>query len=212
MAATEQAGGRERILLAARRLFAESGYRGLSMREIADAAGVTKAALYYHFRDKEALFVAVIHAMVQEFGAMAAAAQLGAPTQRAAIEQIVCAIMAQPPEQKALTQLVSQELYQLAEAHRAVLVEEYHRLFLAKLHEVLARGVEAGEFRTLDPVVTTWALLGMLQPFFAPTTMGRASRTQTPEVVVELLRIFFDGIGQQDEYRVAVLAGVRESE
>ena len=47
---------RERILRAARDLYARNGFARVSMREVAIAAGVTKPALYYHFRDKESLF------------------------------------------------------------------------------------------------------------------------------------------------------------
>lgn len=49
--------GRERIIDAAFRKFADLGYSGVSMQQIADAAGVTKATLYHHFQDKEDLFV-----------------------------------------------------------------------------------------------------------------------------------------------------------
>lgn len=41
-------------------LFGEKGYDGTSLRDIAEAAGLTKAALYYHFPDKERLYEAVI--------------------------------------------------------------------------------------------------------------------------------------------------------
>jgi AcrR family transcriptional regulator len=51
------AGGRERILEAAFRLFAESGYSGVSMQRIASEASITKATLYHHFQHKEDLFV-----------------------------------------------------------------------------------------------------------------------------------------------------------
>lgn len=55
-AAAQPVPGRERILTAAYHLFLERGYADVSMQEIADAAGVTKGAPYYHFRDKEELF------------------------------------------------------------------------------------------------------------------------------------------------------------
>src|SRR4051794_18802435 len=48
--------GRARMLQAARTAFVERGFAAASMQEIADEVGVTKASLYYHFRDKEALF------------------------------------------------------------------------------------------------------------------------------------------------------------
>ena len=46
---------REQIVTIAARLFGEKGYDGTSLRDIAEAAGITKAALYYHFPDKERL-------------------------------------------------------------------------------------------------------------------------------------------------------------
>ena len=44
---------RARIQQVALELFAEQGYEGTSLREIAERLGVTKAALYYHFKSKE---------------------------------------------------------------------------------------------------------------------------------------------------------------
>lgn len=44
------------ILSAATGLFAQKGYAGSSIREICQAAGVTKPVLYYHFRSKEHLY------------------------------------------------------------------------------------------------------------------------------------------------------------
>src|ERR1700755_685582 len=44
---------RSRVQKVALELFAEQGYEKTSLREIAERLGVTKAALYYHFRTKE---------------------------------------------------------------------------------------------------------------------------------------------------------------
>jgi AcrR family transcriptional regulator len=48
--------GREAIVKAAVRIFAENGFAGASTREICRAAGVTRPVLYYHFRGKEHLY------------------------------------------------------------------------------------------------------------------------------------------------------------
>src|SRR5262249_46512224 len=50
----------EVLINAAMDLFASYGYRGTSLSRIARAAGVTKGALYWHFSDKEAFFLAVV--------------------------------------------------------------------------------------------------------------------------------------------------------
>jgi AcrR family transcriptional regulator len=51
---------RARIQQIAVELFAEQGYDKTSLREIADQLGVTKAALYYHFKSKEEIVVATV--------------------------------------------------------------------------------------------------------------------------------------------------------
>ncbi|WP_456485534.1 TetR/AcrR family transcriptional regulator [Hydrogenimonas sp.] len=51
---------KEKILLAAAKLFSSQGYDAASLEEIAKDAGVSKAAIYYHFKDKAALYEAVL--------------------------------------------------------------------------------------------------------------------------------------------------------
>jgi TetR/AcrR family transcriptional repressor of mexJK operon len=53
---------RAAILEAAKDLFTERGYAGVSMDAIAQAAGVSKLTVYNHFEDKQALFLAAVKA------------------------------------------------------------------------------------------------------------------------------------------------------
>ena len=53
--------GKQHLLEVAEQLFTEHGYQAVSIRDIAQASGVTNAALYYHFQSKEALFDEVIN-------------------------------------------------------------------------------------------------------------------------------------------------------
>ncbi len=53
--AEDRHGTRGRIQVVALELFAERGYDTTSLREIAERLGVTKAALYYHFKSKEGI-------------------------------------------------------------------------------------------------------------------------------------------------------------
>jgi AcrR family transcriptional regulator len=51
---------KDKIIEESRQLFAEKGYEGTSMSDVAEAVGIKKASLYYFFKNKEILFVAVL--------------------------------------------------------------------------------------------------------------------------------------------------------
>lgn len=57
---SRQSTTRDIILRETATLFARGGYSGVSMRDIATAAGITPAALYHHFRDKSELYRATM--------------------------------------------------------------------------------------------------------------------------------------------------------
>lgn len=60
MAAPVRSPGAQRVLDTALALFTEHGYDGTSLQQIADRLGVTKAAVYYHFRHKDELLAALV--------------------------------------------------------------------------------------------------------------------------------------------------------
>lgn len=61
---------RERIIAAALELFAEHGAAGTSLQMIADALGVTKAAVYHQFRTKEDIVLAVVQPTLLQLQAL----------------------------------------------------------------------------------------------------------------------------------------------
>jgi TetR/AcrR family transcriptional regulator, transcriptional repressor for nem operon len=62
-------GNRERILDAAARLFHQRGFQATSLEEIIAASGVCRSNVYYHFRSKEALGLAVLDWLAQQVAA-----------------------------------------------------------------------------------------------------------------------------------------------
>ena len=55
------------IIDTAENLFAQFGYLGVSMMDIASSLGITKAALYYHFNSKEKIYLEVLDGAFEEF-------------------------------------------------------------------------------------------------------------------------------------------------
>lgn len=68
---------REQLLRSAHRCFREQGYRGTSTEEIARHAGLTKGALYFHFKNKEEILFALLKMMVEDYRAAFNALQYG---------------------------------------------------------------------------------------------------------------------------------------
>lgn len=62
----DAAGTRTRLLEAAIALFGRHSFAGTSLQMIADELGVTKAAIYYHFRSREQLLTAVVEPIYRQ--------------------------------------------------------------------------------------------------------------------------------------------------
>ena len=61
---------RDELLLIAQLAFAERGYAGASMRDIAERAGIRKSSLFHHFESKGALHAAVFDALLTDLGGL----------------------------------------------------------------------------------------------------------------------------------------------
>ncbi|GAB5451058.1 MAG: HTH-type transcriptional regulator RutR [Halioglobus sp.] len=74
---SEQTSTAERILEAAEDLFAEKGYSATSLGEVADRVGIRSPSLYNHFKNKEALYQAVLERLLEDFSAPLAELEKG---------------------------------------------------------------------------------------------------------------------------------------
>ncbi len=186
------AGMRFRILAEAASRFVIHGYNGISMREIAEACGITKAALYYHFKDKEDLILAVLSGYLDEMDALIERCREQSSTARQALALIVQAIFDQPPEQRGIIRLASLEMPNLGTEARQRFAAIYAERFIGKFEAILEQGIAGGEFRLFDVHLVVWTLLGMMYPFFSPGFEREG--LQVDETVKLILSIFFEGI------------------
>jgi AcrR family transcriptional regulator len=82
---------RSQLLEVAGRLFAEQGYHGLSMEQLADAAGVSKPVLYQHFPSKHQLYLALVNDAITELQSQVRKALDGTTDNQARIEGAIAA-------------------------------------------------------------------------------------------------------------------------
>src|SRR2546430_5728672 len=80
---------RKQLMAAAIDCFARLGYQGTSIERIARAAGVTKGAVYYHFRDKEDLLFSAVKDRIGGFEKQVLEAVTVAGDAQAALRRVV---------------------------------------------------------------------------------------------------------------------------
>ena len=185
---------REQILDTAKSLFIQQGYHGLAMRQISEALGVSKAALYYHFKDKEELFLAIISSNLDELESAIDSIRSRQVSYKEQIILFVQHVLEQPAEQRAMIRLASQEMSQLSATARKKFDKTYHDKFIGKLQAIFQAGVGNGEFRPLDPAIATWALLGIMYPYFYPAHTG--ATPVRSEIINQIINIYLSGVAQ----------------
>ncbi len=182
----------ERIMEEATRLFVTRGYHGISMREIAEAVGLSKAGLYYHFKDKEDLFIAILTTNLEQIDRIITQARQTGQTTREQISQIIRAILGQAPHQRAIIRLASQEMEHLSQTARDQFDQLYQAKFIDQLEAILREGSVRGELRPINTSAATWILLGMAYPYLDPAHARDADALG--EAVNAIISIFFDGV------------------
>lgn len=187
-----ETGVREEILAVAMRMFIQQGYHGLAMRQISEAVGVSKAALYYYFKDKEELFLAILNSYLNDMEASIDAIRAKSGSSADHITQFVKSVVRQPAEQRALTRLASQEMGQLSAASRKKFDKLYHEKFIGKLTAILQEGMDRGEFQSLNAEIATWSLLEIMYPYFYPAHSGE--KPIPAGTIQEIVSIYLNGV------------------
>ncbi|HEY0565825.1 MAG TPA: CerR family C-terminal domain-containing protein [Terriglobales bacterium] len=165
---------RTAILSAALDVFSREGAMGARTEEIAAAAGVNKAMLYYYFEDKEALHGAVLeHAMSQGVPRVLAAIEAadGPRAQLAAYLSAHFDVIAGRPR---LARLMQHEMMRAeASAHLKLIAERFTRPLSMRIQKILEDGIETGEFRALDARHATMSIVSTITGYFLSASMLR---------------------------------------
>jgi AcrR family transcriptional regulator len=142
---------REAILNAACEVIAETGFENIRMRMVADRAGVSTAALHYHFDTREKLFAEALHYSFAHTGADVYESKGNGDTATARLARIVSASLPLTPSLRR-EWAMWQELWCRAgrEGESRTLALDLYRAHTSWIEETLADGVASGEFRSCD--------------------------------------------------------------
>ena len=180
------------IIDTAENLFAQFGYLGVSMMDIADSLGITKAALYYHFDSKEEIYLKVLDNAFLEFSE---AIQKVINIKNLSIEKrfhrIITVYLDFCLKKRDLAKLTIQKLSK----DSGNIVN-----FIAKLKMEVACQLEpvVKEFlihkkrsRIINSKIATYLLIGMLNAFILGEIVDSEKKIKTKDIVRQIEKLFF---------------------
>ena len=180
---------REELTRIAARLFAEQGYQGTSLADLAEALGVQKPSLYHHIDAKEDLLWDVAWEGANAFHA----ALDGVPADAPAAERIRLALRGHlavvAGQLDIATVFVREWRYLEGERHERFLAER--RRYEERIRELFRDGVEGSQLRT-DLDVPTAALLFLSAANWAYAWLRPGSDTE--QLADRLYRALLDGM------------------
>ena len=191
---------RERLVKVATRLFAKSGFEGVSVRDIVKEAGANLGAVTYHFGGKEALFAEVLTrktlVLLREGEELVKSSLPPDEKLRALLERFAMHIMHEDPGFKVF---VAEMMAGGARLPKATIeaLEWRNRVFT----EIVQEGVQKGIFRPFNGETLSWFYFGMMSPFILyPLLTGRKGRDNpypreyVKAVVDEAVNVFMNGL------------------
>jgi len=195
--ASEALSARERILDAAGELFADSGYNGVSIADIAEAGGISSGLVYYHFKDKESLYESVVREGLHllEETAVATLGAEGRPTDR--LESFIHSYMTLLEGHPALMRLLIRAVTDVsAPAPGQVLTRS--AVTIERLRSVIEEGVSLGEFRPVDTHLAATALFAIVNTLVTArvldTPFSETAGGPIEERARSMTRLFLEGI------------------
>lgn len=177
---------RQQILEVARELFLSKGYKGVSMKEVAEEVQVTSAALYYHFpRGKQDLFFNIIQKMLEDWtqGAILATAQ--AQGLQEDLIQLTQYLLTLPMDRFSI---LARDIHENVLDHDAqrLALEQLQHVFVQHVTDLFQQAIDAGEINKEIP--------------------AEVLATMYEGMSISLLRSQYLGIGGVERYNAEQLA------
>jgi AcrR family transcriptional regulator len=143
-------------------LFAEKGYAGTSLTDIADAMGLTRGAIYYYFKNKKAL----LEALVQEVALMPlkeiAEWKLTAPAKpserlKSFVHMRIIAVLQRAIQMRMIEVTEAALPPDLLKRHT-----EAKKNILSEYRAIIREGILTGEFRPVDDRLAAFGIIGIV--------------------------------------------------
>jgi len=197
----EKSGVKQTILDKALELFSAKGYDGVSVNELAEAAGITKPTLYYYFGSKEGVFEAVCQSHYTQFNTLITENAAYSPKPQSYFEDIfltltkvTAAYFSFAKENGAFYRIALANLSMPPSSEVFAIVKKYHFLQFDIIESMFrgmakAHGNLKGKGKTL-----AWSFIGAINAYISLYLSGGAELELHKKNVKELVHQFMHGI------------------
>src|SRR6266571_9150306 len=167
-----EAARRTQILKAARTCIVELGYERVTMRDVAETAGVSTGTIVHYFSDKDTMLEAALLDKVQDTGIAFRAALTGAQSAWERLERLVAASLPESEEVRDEWRLWLTFWGEVTRNERLRAVSErQHRRWTRFLARIIAEGSASGEFAQVDPEMTATQLAALIDGLAIQATL-----------------------------------------
>ena len=198
---------RAKIAAAAEELFAERGFDGAAIRDIARKAGVNGAMIHYYFGNKEGLYHAMLEGAASRVRTLLieTTGKSGSTTKRLAsfVEAYAAYMLSQPN----IARILYREMLTGAK-HIKQIAQQYAASNYAMLKGLITDGVQRGELRNVDAELAPISLMGMVVifQFLRPIISVALGKTQYDQAFVDrvaahTIDLFLNGAAQDEKPR-----------
>jgi TetR/AcrR family transcriptional regulator len=188
-----EAGAKERLLNAALTLFNEKGYAATSVRELVQAAGVTKPVLYYYFGNKKGIFLELMQNSYGSFESLAARTVSLDGSARERIIRFCSDLFDVSVERLAEIRLIYAIYYGPPQGAPQFDLEAYFIRMMELVYGLVEAGVASGELKAAGIEDMARAIIAILTSAINEQLCRRASKLDR-DGMVRMLGLLMDGI------------------
>ncbi|TKJ40167.1 hypothetical protein CEE36_09915 [candidate division TA06 bacterium B3_TA06] len=152
---------RKKILDAATELFAQKGFEGASIRDIADKAGVTSPNIYYYYKDKQGLYQATL--IESAVGLLELLKRIDDPSAslRDRFLALAKAKMKLAKKKNTAIELFTREWIDSGSPGLSPKLESAMGQSIKYMEQIIAQAVEKGEIRPINPKLAVWYMFSL---------------------------------------------------
>jgi AcrR family transcriptional regulator len=184
---------KQRLLRAALDLFTERGYAATSVREIVDAAGVTKPVLYYYFKNKEDIYLELFREPFVYFSKVLEDAYNEKGSVRERIVRLFDLIFELFVSRLKEARLMYSIYYGPPQGAPFFDFDSFHLKMREVIGLIVRKGIEKGELRAVDADIATWLLNGSLN-FVMEEQLCHRSPMIDRSGLLRILDLVFEGL------------------